>query len=380
MSRPKSLWRSGGFWRAQGTSARLRLLGAVFFTFSVIGFVTDIWRLDPTRPRWLVIAGAVFSGALAAGYVFAIVARRRSFVVVLVLAQFAGTSLLSSNHPHTTAPLDPVAIHRRLMFDGIGLLVSMTLGYALFMTFIRRDGERLIRLNTEVALAKGIHDRLVPPIQVRAPHYEFLGRADPSSDIGGDLVDLVDPDRRPVVYVADVTGHGIAAGTVASMVKSAFRMGLLDSRPIDAVLDGLNEVIRQLDRPELFVTCAAIAFDSGTARIALAGHNSVLIVPAGSGEPRRVVNRHPPLGVVGGNRFDPEIVAVRGGDLFVMFTDGLIEVANRRGEQLGQPRLEQIVCEHATRPLEDIANAVFDAARRHGAQDDDQTLLLVRAL
>jgi serine phosphatase RsbU (regulator of sigma subunit) len=266
------------------------------------------------------------------------------------------------------------------MFDGIGLLVSMTLGYALFMTFIRRDGERLIRLNTEVALAKGIHDRLVPPIQVRAPHYEFLGRADPSSDIGGDLVDLVDPDRRPVVYVADVTGHGIAAGTVASMVKSAFRMGLLDSRPIDAVLDGLNEVIRQLDRPELFVTCAAIAFDAGTARIALAGHNSVLIVPAGSGEPRRVVNRHPPLGVVGGNRFDPEIVAVRGGDLFVMFTDGLIEVANRRGEQLGQPRLEQIVREHAARPLEDIANAVFDAARRHGAQDDDQTLLLVRAL
>src|SRR5262249_1842670 len=110
MSRPKSLWRSGGFWRAQGTSARLRLLGAVFFTFSVIGFVTDIWRLDPTHPRWLVIAGAAFTGALAAAYVFAIVARRRWLIAVLVVFQLAGTSLLSSSRSHSTASLDPVAI------------------------------------------------------------------------------------------------------------------------------------------------------------------------------------------------------------------------------------------------------------------------------
>src|SRR5262245_55438109 len=95
--RSRSLWRSGGFWRAQGTGARLRLLGAVFFTFAVIGFVADIWSLDPARPRWLVLVGAAYCGFLAAGYVFAIASRQLWLIAGLVLLQFAGTQLIPSS-------------------------------------------------------------------------------------------------------------------------------------------------------------------------------------------------------------------------------------------------------------------------------------------
>jgi RsiW-degrading membrane proteinase PrsW (M82 family) len=77
-TRPTSLWRSGGFWKAQRPAARARILGAVFFTFAVLGFVTDMWSLDPERPRWRVVVSAFYTGSIAAGFVYAIMVVRHT--------------------------------------------------------------------------------------------------------------------------------------------------------------------------------------------------------------------------------------------------------------------------------------------------------------
>jgi len=381
--RNRTAWYSGAYWRAQTPAARARLLGGVFFTFASIGFIGDIMTANPAVPIWIAFRGAAYTGLIAAGFAYAALRGSRLLVLAMVVIQLSTISLAprlvfrTSTEPGAIA----VALQHRLAFDSMAILISIALSYVLFMNYIRRDGERHIRLRTEVALAKTIHDRLAPPIATRSGALEFYGRAVPSSEIGGDLIDLIDRGDRPVLYVADVTGHGIGAGTIAGMVKSAMRMGMLDTTPLEGVLGNLNQVIRQLDRPELFVTCAAVAFEGGRhARVALAGHPPVLHVSGSDGALRALSNRNPPLGVVESDRFEGESVVLAPGDLLVLFTDGLTEVTNKAGEQLGQVRIEGLVREKAQRPLAEIAQALFDAARTHGPQDDDQTLVLVRVV
>ena len=61
-----------------------------------------------------------------------------------------------------------------------------------------------------------------------------------------------------------------------------------------------------------------------------------------------------------------------------MVTDGITEVVNEKDEEFGLPRLEQVLTEHSTKPLPEIWNLIMSAANRHGLQQDDQSLLLLR--
>jgi serine phosphatase RsbU (regulator of sigma subunit) len=387
MPRAKTAWRSGAFWRAQTPGARFRLLSGVFLSFAAVGFLGDMASVSAARSPFQMTVNAVYSGLLAVGFAYSGLrgsSWRMAIMVILLMATLPLAPrmvILTGEAGRAAAAVAPTA---RIRFGAASALISIAAAYAMFMNFIRRDGERHVRLRTEVDLAKALHDRLAPPIEMRGEHYEFLGRALPSSEIAGDLLDVAGAPDRPVVYVADVTGHGIGAGTVAAMVKSAVRMGLLSRSRPEAVLGDQNRVLVQLDRPGLFVTCAAVALDpGGPARVALAGHLPVLLVPAGGGPGgtvRRIPNQAPPLGVVADARITPEEVACGPGDLFALVTDGLTEVIDGHGQEFGLERVERVLVESASRPLAEIADRVFAAARAHGRQQDDQTLLLVRVL
>jgi serine phosphatase RsbU (regulator of sigma subunit) len=77
--------------------------------------------------------------------------------------------------------------------------------------------------------------------------------------VGGDLVDIIRRDDGWTAYVADVSGHGIPAGMIMSMVKSAVHMAASDSLPMDAQLVRLNRVLKQLFAPNVFVTFACVS-------------------------------------------------------------------------------------------------------------------------
>jgi serine phosphatase RsbU (regulator of sigma subunit) len=66
--------------------------------------------------------------------------------------------------------------------------------------------------------------------------------------------------------------------------------------------------------------------------------------------------------------------------VFLLLTDGITEVANEREEEFGLARLERLLTQHAPRPLAQIWELVMGEVRRHGLQQDDQSLLLLRVL
>ena len=94
------------------------------------------------------------------------------------------------------------------------VLVCVAGGYAAFLSFFIREGRRYFKVHAEMQLAHEIHQVLVPPIALRLPEYEIVGFSQPSGEVGGDLVDVVESGAGWVAYLADVSGHGVAPGVV----------------------------------------------------------------------------------------------------------------------------------------------------------------------
>ena len=246
---------------------------------------------------------------------------------------------------------------------------------------MRREGWRYVRTCTEIALARDIHRLLVPPIARRVGSFEFRGTSVPSGDVGGDLIDLVETDGRWIGYVADVSGHGVGAGLMMGMVKSAARTQLLAPRPLGELLDTLNVVLFDLKKPGMFVTFAGLQFD-GTANLefAVAGHLPILHYRSATSTLDELSTPQTPLAMFEGRQFCDSRIAFSPGDLFVILTDGLTEVFDRKDEEFGFDRFKALVAESASMPLDRLHDTLLAAVRGHGSQVDDQTLLLIRTV
>jgi serine phosphatase RsbU (regulator of sigma subunit) len=257
-------------------------------------------------------------------------------------------------------------------------LVLIAAGYIFFIRFIGTEGAEQLRLRTEVNLAREIHEVLVPPVHATHGRLEIFGRSVASSEVGGDLLDVFEGDHGVVVTVADVSGHGVAAGTMMAMMKSAARVKLMDGAKLDTLVQNLNRVMFQLKGDGMFATISALRFHpDGAVEVAVAGHLPLLRVRGTAVDV--LPNEHVPLGILEDASFWSRDLHAEPGDVFVLITDGLTEVENARGEELGWERIRDIVVAMSSRPLADIHAAVMDAVTAHGRQEDDQTLVLVRA-
>ena len=384
MSRPL---RGGAiYWRRLPLPSLVLVLTGVFFTFASAGFILDSLQFDAGRPWSIAFTSAAFSGAQAV--LFALTGMRSLWflpVAVLFETQWARYSVPMWIGPGMGAPAaaaslaELAAIRQRAMFDGLYAIGCVALGYAAFITFMRTEGLRQVRLRTEMDLAQGIHAALVPPVTLAMPGLEARGRSVPSSEVGGDLVDAFAREGGLAACVADVAGHGVPAGALMAMVRGAMRSLLPTAAGLETLLAEVNRLLVDLGRPDRFVTLACLRLDgAGGAEYALAGHLPILRVRRGAGTVERLENTALPLGVQAGAAFTSGRTTAAPGDLFAIFTDGLCEARDRSRREFGIERVEGLLLEHAARPLDEIEQEVFAAVERYGKRLDDQTLLLVR--
>lgn len=354
--------------------SKAKFYTGVFFVFSIFGV---FWA--PSEPWFLLAAWVAYSGGIAAAYAYAFSRDYRLLALVIPLSVIVPTGLGYLGHRvGGVARTSLGAQEPEIMLLTILLTVA---GYVFFISFIRGEGVRSLRLHTEVTLAKRIHDHLVPSVDLRLPRFEIRGVSASSSEVGGDLLDAVADGDSVLVCVADVSGHGVQAGLMMGMMKSAARMRLLHEDDLDRLVNDLNHVSFQVKPPEMFMTAAFMRFDaSQTVRIALAGHPPILHHRRRTQTIDQIDSPHPPIGVVKGAKFAAVQTDYESGDLFLILTDGLTEVFDRNGEEFGLERIKAIVAERHDRPLAEIEAAILDAARAFGPQEDDQTLLLARVL
>jgi hypothetical protein len=361
--------------------ARRLLYLAVFFTFSSLGFIVDM--LQPTiETPFKVLSTAMSTGLVAVAFVYIGAHHPRWFPVAMIgmLAMtFGNAVLLRQTEAMSLSAAPAEAVRLKLLIDGLGCLFGFVLSYTFFMGFIGAETQRYARVVAEVELAREIHQMLVPSVSRVVGDYEFYGVSAASTEVGGDLVDVLPTSAGWIGYVADVSGHGVGAGLLMGIVKSAVRTRLLAGGRLADVLRDVNHVLVPLSKPNMFATMAAVHHDGGgTLTFSLAGHPPLLHYRAATGAVDELSVAQIPLGMFDDYEFESAPVVAAPGDLLMIVTDGLTEVFDRSDREFGLAGVKGSLRDSAAQPLNVIADELLRRTRAHGAQGDDQTLLLIR--
>ena len=367
------------YWRMVPLGRMKMFLAGYFLVGAAGGFAFDLLQLNASRVGggffWPVLMG---TGAMTLRA--AAIKRVRLLPLLFLLVGLA--AWLGYWASHVSAPLPvPVAVHRRVLFDAIGILVGIAFGIRFLLLFAGTEGVASVRMQTELSLAHGIQATLVPTVSFQNASFELYGKSIPSTEMGGDLIDVIESDGGLVAYVADISGHGLPAGQLMGMLKTAMRLAVqFRQMPVEA-LESVDRVLPDLKEREMFATLALLRFDgSSEAEYALAAHPPILHYRHGSRDTARLSMEQLPLGLIPGGSYASKRVIFSPLDLFLMVTDGITEVANAQDEEFGLTRLQELLTRHATRALPEIWDLIMQEVRQYGPQQDDQSVLLLRVL
>jgi hypothetical protein len=366
------------YWKQLPALSTARFLGAVFCIFASFSFIFGTVSFGQANVTSN-ICFALVNGFAAT--LWAVTGTRRMFktmAVVACLQAVANIWLTTIFRKGGSIPvLQFATFERYALFNAVTAVVLIVAGYSLFLYFARTEGGRYYGTLTEMRLAGAIHRSLVPEINTALEPFEFYGCSWPSGEVSGDLVDIVPHDRGWFAYVADVSGHGVPAGVLMTMVKSAARTRLAAVGPV-GFLSALNQVLLPLSAPNMYVTLAFLSYIQPNMELATAGHVPILYFNrrAGTVSERWVSNF--PVALISDVEFEVSEMSSGPGDVFVFLTDGMTEVVDNHDRDLGLEPLKSVLIQNAGAPLPEIASRLRDRALQHGKQTDDQTLLIVR--
>lgn len=237
---------------------------------------------------------------------------------------------------------------------------------------------RLIAVESELTTARTIQQSLVTSAPPSIAGLDVAAAYEPASHVGGDYYEFVTlEDGRLAVFIADVSGHGVPAALVASMLKIALAAQTELTRP-EGVLTSLNQLFCGRLQRQFFTAAYAILGD-GRIDLASGGHPPPMLMT--SQDVRELQADGFVIGRMRNARFAPASSTFAPGDVAVFYTDGIVEARNAGGEEWGWERLRQCVAAHRGQSARTIADQLLEQVRRWTAPahaDDDLTLVVVR--
>jgi len=243
------------------------------------------------------------------------------------------------------------------------------------------------RINRDLELARTIQRSFLPEKFPEVPGYEFHALYESAYQVGGDYYDFVPlRDRNKLgIALGDVAGKGVAAALLMAKVSSDARFCFLTEPALDKVITHLNALMApQCGRLDRFVTCAAVELDPKThiATLCNAGHISPLHYRHAAKTWTQCVPRRTsglPLGMMDDTVYDSCQVTLEPGDTILMYSDGITDIKNSKGEEFGQNMVVAALKEantHSPRgQIEKLVRAVKQFSAGVEQQFDDMSLV-----
>jgi phosphoserine phosphatase RsbU/P len=266
----------------------------------------------------------------------------------------------------------------------VGFLVFVAcLGYiAAYRVFANE--EELAAINKELEIARRIQYETLPKGVPNVAGLEIVARYLPMSAVAGDFYDFLSVDEKRLgILVADVTGHGMPAALIASMLKVAFSSQAAHAGDPARVLTGLNRALCGKFE-EHFVTAAYLFVDleRGRLRYSAAGHPPLMLASRGAGEAREIEENGLMLGMFPEAAYSAVEFEVATGDRCLLYTDGVLEAKNAAREEFGRSRCKELLETHRDIPAAGFASALLESVAGFSgdgsrAQEDDITLVVV---
>jgi phosphoserine phosphatase RsbU/P len=251
-----------------------------------------------------------------------------------------------------------------------------TLGVVALRRTLHRD-KQLNEIQNELEVARRIQTAILPGEYPRSTYFEVAARHCPMTSVAGDLYDfLVAEEKQAGLLVADVSGHGVPAALIASMVKLAASSQRANAAEPAALLAGMNQALCGNTQNQ-FVTAAYVHLDAETAslRYAAAAHPPMLLLRAGN--VISVEENGLMLAAFSTATYTTAVRALERGDRLVLYTDGVLEAANAEGAEFGQERLGSLLMEsRRMSPRQAVDHVIAKVQAWSKTQSDDLTVLI----
>ncbi len=284
---------------------------------------------------------------------------------------FLGVLYLDSRRPAAFSKLD------RQILDALAADAASILDNA---RLVERERERQ-RLEQEIDIARGIQQGLLPHDFREFPHLAVTGFNLPCLSVGGDYFDVFPlGDGRTAFLIADVSGKGLGAALLTTMLQGALSGLTLGIDPA-RVLNHVNRFLCSHSEVGRYATMFfGILDEDGHMEFINAGHPSPFLIRRGAAEEAFTEGSYP-VGLVPEAEYTSLCIKLEPGDTLVLFSDGVTEAMDPDDELFGVPRLKQVLNGQPECPLENIQKCVLEAVEnftRGAHQADDLTLLIVR--
>ncbi len=240
------------------------------------------------------------------------------------------------------------------------------------------------RIHEEVAQAALLQRNLLPPGDIRLPGLRGTATLVTSTEVGGDYYDYYCVEQRWVVLlIGDVSGHGVASGTLVSAAKAGINLLSAEGeRDPGSILNRLNHAVLKIAHQRLLMTlfCACLDTYTGELHYANAGHQFPYLYRYVLGGMEVLETGGAPLGKSQDSIYISASTQLDVGDRLFFYTDGILEEENNVGEPFGYDRLEEVIYDNFHGSLDQVGENLLESLRSFtgkGQFEDDVTVVCV---
>ncbi len=351
---------------------------------AIAGIAT--FALGGPRDQWMFYNNLLAVVALLILVLVTFVPRFSGFLVISNHRILAAGTLIFALEALYTNLMGVLHLPILPLVDSLGFAALLfSLGYvALEMVFTNE--RRLLSIETELETARQIQSSILPASVPDVENLRIAASYRPMTAVAGDFYQFIRTGNQHLgILVADVSGHGIPAALVSSMIKVAMQSVAVHAHDPAQVLSGLNRILAAEFQGQL--TSAAylwIDAENRRARYSAAGHPPLLCWRDARGELQQVESNGLLFGVAPDSEYPVCSLALEPRDRFLIYTDGLVEPENASGESFGDRRLEQVIRDNRSQPVSELLQQLLSELRKwqppSTSQQDDITLIAVDVL
>jgi sigma-B regulation protein RsbU (phosphoserine phosphatase) len=238
------------------------------------------------------------------------------------------------------------------------------------------------RLERDLAMAREVQLRLLPPKVPKLRNSELAARFLPARSIGGDLYDFLDyGEGRLAIAMGDVSGKAAPAALYAALVSGILRSQLGQHLSPAAMLAFMNDALRERRLDSQYVTMIFAVWNDNDRTLQLANAGAVQPLFCRGNDVTTLQAAGFPLGLFSNAEYEEFTISTQPGDALIFFSDGIVDAENAQEEMFGDERLDAVVRKNRKRSSSQMVDAVLAAVSEFQAGHehfDDETILAIK--
>ena len=238
------------------------------------------------------------------------------------------------------------------------------------------------KFEQEMANAHETQKILLRPHQGQFGKFRIREYSEPTREVGGDFYYFLQPNPDELLGVlADVSGKGVGAALLSSMLQGALDMECRIGVPPEEMLERVNQLMCERSASNAFVTLFFFSFNTQGKGVYLgAGHNPAYLYRASTGEIEELHSEGLILGAFESASYNSSPLQLDPGDVLVVYSDGVTDAENPRGEMFEEERFLQVIKSNASAGVDVLEEKILEAIDQFTermAQTDDLTFVLI---